>query len=617
LIASLASPAPVCPGNTVVLVPQVQGGTGPYQYTWSNGSTSASLSTIPVGTQTYTLSITDASGCTATGSPLSASISAFPPIVLPQPTPAYALCAGDSVELTAPAGLSSYTWNPGTGILQNTGSSVWVGPGTSTSYTLQVTDANGCTAANTYAVNVSAAVVNVGPTQSLCAGGSVNLNASPGLSTYLWSPATGLSSTSIANPIATPSATTTYAVVGTNANGCKDSAQVTLVVNQLNLSATPSASVCNGFSASLSATPGLSSYLWSPAAGLSATNIANPVANPSTTSTYMLIATDANGCVDTSFTTVTVNGLTVSTSPTQQICVGDSASLSATPGLVSYVWSPAAGLSNATATNPLAQPTSTTTYTLVATDVNGCTGTSSSTVVVNNLVLSPIASVSICQGETAFLMADPGLASYSWIDGTGFIASTSASPGLSPDTTTSYTLIATDANGCSDTTTASITVNSLSLASPGNPYLCIGSNTTLNTTPGLVSYQWSPAAGLSSTSIYNPLASPNSSSTYTLIAVDANGCSDTITSTITVGNPVITANAPQSICLGDSTALTATPGFSAYTWSPALGLASVTSANTNASPTQSTSYTVTGTAPGGCTATASTSITVNSLSLAP
>ncbi|MFM9007235.1 MAG: PKD domain-containing protein, partial [Bacteroidota bacterium] len=110
LTASLASPAPVCPGNTVVLAPQVQGGTGPYQYTWSNGSTSASLSTIPVGTQTYTLSITDASGCTATGSPLSASISAFPPIVFPQPMPAYALCAGDSVELTAPAGLSSYTW---------------------------------------------------------------------------------------------------------------------------------------------------------------------------------------------------------------------------------------------------------------------------------------------------------------------------------------------------------------------------------------------------------------------------------------------------------------------------------------------------------------------------
>ncbi|MFV5700219.1 hypothetical protein ACM55H_17820, partial [Flavobacterium sp. ZT3R17] len=141
-----------------------------------------------------------------------------------------------------------------------------------------------------------------------CTNPSTTLTASGGVS-YSWSPATGLSATNIANPVATPTTTTTYTVTVTGANGCTKTDDVTVTVDKALPSANAGSDVtinCITPSTTLGASGGVS-YSWSPAAGLSATNIANPVATPTTTTTYTVTVTGANGCTKTDDVIVTVD----------------------------------------------------------------------------------------------------------------------------------------------------------------------------------------------------------------------------------------------------------------------------------------------------------------------
>ncbi|MFV5698103.1 T9SS type A sorting domain-containing protein, partial [Flavobacterium sp. ZT3R17] len=126
--------------------------------------------------------------------------------------------------------------------------------------------------------------------------------------------------TNIANPVASPAATTTYTVTVTGANGCTKTDDVIVTVDKALPVANAGSDVtinCTTTSTTLGASGGVS-YSWSPAAGLSATNIANPVATPSTTTTYTVTVTGANGCTKTDAVIVTVD----KTSPaTPTVCI--------------------------------------------------------------------------------------------------------------------------------------------------------------------------------------------------------------------------------------------------------------------------------------------------------
>src|SRR5690606_30056171 len=127
-------------------------------------------------------------------------------------------------------------------------------------------------------------------------------------------------------------------------NGCMNTAQAVVNVNPLpTVTTSPDVAICIGESSQLTATGGVT-YAWSPAATLDNANIANPIATPTVTTTYTVTVTDANGCINTGTTTITVNPLpTVATSPNAAICIGQSSQLTATGG-VSYAWSPASSL---------------------------------------------------------------------------------------------------------------------------------------------------------------------------------------------------------------------------------------------------------------------------------
>ncbi|MDX5513715.1 MAG: hypothetical protein LPK01_16015, partial [Hymenobacteraceae bacterium] len=147
-------------------------------------------------------------------------------------------------------------------------------------------------------------------------------------------------------------------------------------------------------------------YSWTPATGLSATNISNPVASPSATTTYSVTATDANGCTRTDQVTVKVGTSTVNAVIEQNgqssvtICKGQSVNFatfgSPGPDLTSFYWTPTSGLDDPYRPDPVATPTQTTTYTVVATDANGCPSSASVTVHVDENNIDAGADQTVC-----------------------------------------------------------------------------------------------------------------------------------------------------------------------------------------------------------------------------
>ena len=254
----------------------------------------------------------------------------------------------------------------------------------------------------------------------ICLGASTVLNVSVVDSVALippylitWIPATGLSCTSCQSPTANPTSTTTYMVTVRDSIGAQDSAFVTVTVFSSSAVADAGVdiSICEQGSAQLNASGG-TYYSWSPTGTLSDPNIANPWATPVVTTNYEVTVTNACG-FDVDTVTVIVNPLpSVDAGVDTSVCTGGSVQLNATGG-ISYLWLGSTDLSDSTISNPMANPIATTTYTVEATDVNGCINSDSVIVSVGG---GPIIAASnrdsICPGDTTQLFAyscDPPL----------------------------------------------------------------------------------------------------------------------------------------------------------------------------------------------------------------
>ncbi|MBS1772852.1 MAG: PKD domain-containing protein [Bacteroidetes bacterium] len=597
----------ICLGTSTTLT-----GYGATTYTWTpSGTLSCSACTNtnanPTTTTTYIVTGTDANGCTDTGM---VTVTVNPKPVVSAGAD-QTICVGNSVSLNA-TGATSYSWSPATGLSCTTCANPTANPSTTTTYIVTGTNANGCTNTDTVIVNVNPLpIVSAGSNVAICSGSSTTLTAT-GATSYSWSPATGLSCTTCASPIATPSATTTCTVTGTNANGCVNTATVTVTVNaKPNVTASANTAICFGSSTTLTGY-GASTYVWTPATGLSCTSCTSPVASPSTTTTYIVTGTDANGCTDTGMVLITVNPKpTVSAGADQTICSGSSVSLTAT-GATSYTWSPSTGLSCTTCANPTASPTVTTTYIVTGTNANGCINTDTITVNVNQRPnVSAGSGVSICIGSATTLTAT-GAATYVWSPSAGLSCTTCASPSASPASTTLYTVTGTDANGCTNTSTVNVIVNSIPVVTAtGGKTMCDGDSAQLLAN-GATSYVWTPVTGLSCTTCTNPMAKPGTTTTY-IVTGTTNGCSDTGMVIVTVRpKPTVSAGPDKEVCIGSSIGLLAT-GANSYVWSPATNLSCTNCASTTANPTTNITYTVLGTDANGCVNSAQVKVTVNPL----
>ncbi|MDW8335306.1 MAG: hypothetical protein RMM53_13930, partial [Bacteroidia bacterium] len=268
------------------------------------------------------------------------------------------------------------------------------------------------------------------------------------------------------NPVASPAATTTYTVTGTDANGCVSTATTTVAVNAPpTLTATSSAPyVCLGQSATLTAT-GASSYVWQPANQIQGPNAGTSVvARPDNTTVYTVTGTDDNGCVSQRTLTLNVvpNPEVSVVADRTEICAGQASAQLTAAGASSYVWQPATGLNNPNVANPVANPASTTTYTVTGTTAAGCTDVETITIVVRPLPTVSITTgpTTICVGQNTTLSAS-GATSYRWEPTAGLSDANIANPVASPAVTTAYTVFGTDANGCVSTATATIFVSPL------------------------------------------------------------------------------------------------------------------------------------------------------------
>ncbi|MFI5150400.1 MAG: gliding motility-associated C-terminal domain-containing protein [Bacteroidia bacterium] len=538
--ASAGSNVTICNGASTVLT-----ATGGATYSWSPATgltttNTASTTASPATTTTYTVTVSSGGSCSSTATVTVTIGSPFTPTASASPS---SICAGKTSALSA-GGANTYSWSPATGLSSTTIPNPTATPTATTVYTVTAKDLSGCTATATTTVTVNTRpTANAGSNTAECKGSSTSLNASGG-GTYSWSPSTGLSSTTVANPTVTTNNTTTYTVTIVDGNGCRDSAQVVLTVNpKPAVSAGTATSICTGGNVNLQAT-GANTYSWTPSTGLSSTTIANPVASPPSTITYTVTGTDLNGCVNSDTVTVSVGGsMTINVTGNNTICSGSSTILTAT-GAATYTWSPNSGISSVSASNPTFNPVSTTTYTVNGTSASGCAGSNTVTVTVNpNPTANAGSAVAYCQGGSTVLNGSGG-GTYSWSPGTGLSSTAVSNPTANPAATITYTLTVTDANTCSNAATVTVTVNPLpTVTVSGNLSVCKGSGTVL-TAAGASTYTWSPATGLSSTTSVSPASSPSSNTTYTVTGTDANNCVNSATVSVVVhSNPGVNVTA--------------------------------------------------------------------------
>ncbi|MBL7943469.1 MAG: gliding motility-associated C-terminal domain-containing protein [Flavobacteriales bacterium] len=216
--------------------------------------------------------------------------------------------------------------------------------------------------------------------------------------------------------------------------------------------------ICEGESAQMNAT-GAVVYLWSPDTGLSSEFDNNPVATPSSSIIYIVSGTDANGCINADTVSVIVNDAPqVTITPDQLICEGEEIQLNAT-GLDNYNWTPSSGLSDNDVANPTAGPAGTTTYTVTGTDENGCSGTASITIEVQQIDVDINATPEegLQPLEVVFSTNTQG-DSYSWNFGNGSTSDDEDPVVVFGDPGTYITTLTVTVGECSESATISILV---------------------------------------------------------------------------------------------------------------------------------------------------------------
>ncbi|MDB2573002.1 hypothetical protein N9X81_04685, partial [Schleiferiaceae bacterium] len=582
-----------CQGGNVTLT----GSAGYQSYSWNTGQTTSSISVASASS--YTLTVGTVNGCSGSTS-VNVVVNPLPVATVSTSSGAFDFCEGSSLTLEAPVGASGYQWYKDGTAISGAVSSTLSASG-SGSYAVEVTSSDGCSA-----LSASQTVVkNLNPTASIsnatalsfCDGGSVVLSAPSGMS-YAWS--TGATTQTV-----TQSSSGQVGLTITDANGCASAASPVTVnvysVPALTVTSASTTSICQGESVTLQAGGGFSSYAWSNGA----TN-QNLIAT--TAGSYSVTGTTSDGCTATSaaqaVTVNTVPTVTITNAGSSVLCSGGSATLSAPSGMSSYLWS------DGSTTQSITTSTSGN-YTVTVTNAGGCSATSSAAAITTSSITTPSISSSgsttLCSGSNVTLSVPTGYSSYLWSNG----ATTSAT---SVSASGSYSVMLTNADGCSTTTSAAaVTVNTpptASITSTGTGAICAGSSETLSATSGMSSYQWY-ANGTAITGATSATYTATASGNYSVSVVDANGCSDISTNyAITNAAPPVATitNAGSSVlCSGGSATLSAPSGMSSYLWSDGSTTQSITTSTSG-------NYTVTVTNAGGCSATSTAAaITTSSI----
>ncbi len=626
-------------------------GIPPFLYLWSNGQTMQTATGLSAGI--YTITVTD-SDCVPHKASATVNISGHSgyTATVTDTNPGCSHSLGNSTVYPS-GGTAPYTYSWSNGETTQTATGLSAG-----SYTCTVTDNVGCKYfAVTRIINYLPPGIGIAPyNDSVCGVDSAFLHVY-GLNTnvYHWSPATGLSCNVCPSPVATPSVTTTYTISGVDSNGCSASATVTIaVLNSPKPVITGKDSICAGYSDTLSVTGG-NTYVWGN--GSTTTSI---IISPVTTKTIAVTA--YNGYCpqhDTTFKVYVVSPPVASISPPRDsLCLNDSVLLSAGGG-VSYKWS-----NGKTTTSIWVKPLTTTTYTLQA-FIGTCSDSTTVTIYTKPLTTASVSAVNdtVCPHGISMLSAtgSGGNVTYKWSNGattssinvsdtisTTYTVTVNGEcdsveklipviveplpvpvikgtdkkcPGIKDtltvsggnsyvwsngNTSTTYytgpinadstiSVIAYNSLGCSDTTHFNITLVTFSVTINPPAGICAGECVTLQAKPGGNIYKWSNGATTDTTTVC-----PDTNSSYTCNVSNSAGCFARKTTTVQIYTPSLFACCDTTINEGESTTLRANSS-TTYIWLPPSGLNCDTCATVIATPSATTTYTITGTDSHGCT----------------
>ncbi|MDD5569667.1 MAG: S8 family serine peptidase [Bacteroidales bacterium] len=612
-----ATGASICIGSTATITAN-----GMDTYTWSNSATGSSISVTPTVTTTYTVTGTKtSSGCTSTAQAI-VTVNSIPTVTASGAT----ICTGATANINA-SGANTYTWDNSLG----TGSAKTINPTTTTTYHVTGTSTAGCTSTAQAVVNVNSLPTVSVNNVTICNGATAVLTAS-GANTYTWS------NLAIGNPInISPTITTSYTVTGTDNNGCTNSAQAVVTVNQKpNVTAT-GASICMWSSASISAS-GANTYTWDNNLG---TGSAKTV-EPTTTTTYNVTGTDNNGCVNTAHAIVIVT-----TSQKDSVTAGSGTnSGNYYPVNRMYNYNTWEGIflqsdinkqgniskikfyksetssddgSNITNVTVFLKHTNASTLSAGTWSADGYTQVFSGTVVIGTsagwktITLStPFAynnvdnlQITVQHGYQA-LTTSPVLWKF---NSAQTLKSRFAFDNNSIPTNLAVTYDIPNAQF------VFTTICPLYAEGGDNKAICTGGNVAIGGSPTAkggsgtgFTYTWTPVSGLSAVDIANPTASPSVTTTYTIKVSDSYGATASDNVAVTVNSFQFSVFSDKNnICIGESATLTASGG-GTYTWNNQQIGSSV-----SVSPSITTTYFVTGTGINGCSNTTSISITVNPL----
>ncbi|MEI7596162.1 MAG: T9SS type A sorting domain-containing protein, partial [Bacteroidota bacterium] len=386
-------------------------------------------------------------------------------------------------------------------------------------------------------------------TTSICYGATTNLTMTlTGLGPWNITYTDGTTQTTITGIISSPkivsvspNATSTYsitAVSDANCFGNSFGSTATITVNPLPVPVTIASpdTICKGLSSELSTSGGVN-YTWYSIPPGYTSNVYNPTVSPTITTQYLVQVTDGNGCLNTSKIDVVVNNLpTISAGNDVTICNGADTTLNASGG-VSYVWSPASSLSNNLIYNPIASPTVTTVYNVVAYSAQGCSGTDNVAVSVST-ILQPDVSVSspsaFCVGlnNSVTLYGPSGYTSYEWSNGL-------FTQNITVNQVGSFTLTVSNANGCESVSQVVNIINAPAInpviISDGPSEFCQGENIVLSTDELYSTYLWSSGSTTSSIYVFE-------SGSYSVTVTDSYGCQNTANGMDIIVDPLPVVN---------------------------------------------------------------------------
>ena len=536
-------------------------GTPGYTYSWFPSGSTDSMA-INLGAGTHTITVTDANNNVY----IDSVIIDQPSSLTLNPLSDQSICLGDSIifSVLVSGGVPGYTYSWNSGISSD---SVYIAkPATTTSYTIEVSDQNNCKTSDTVELEVVASITaKVTPDTTICEGDSIVLTASGG-STYSWN--TGATTNSIT---VQPNSTTTYTVSVASGSCSPDQATTTITTAPPpSITITGDTLICIGDSAILTASGG-TNYLWYN--GESNTSI---TIHPSMDTVYAVLASAGSCWTSKSITVKLTDPPVISINGITEVCLGDTTSLSVS-GAGSYQWSNGATSSSIDVSPPLS-----TDYFVTAFD-GSCKNTDSIRV---NVIPSPTVDAgsdqSICSGDHITLYPTTTGTAYQWNTG-----ETSLNLNVSPTTTTTYTITVT--KGTCKAVSDEVTVNIVSeiIVKAGNDTsICKGDTIQLYASGGS-SFEWSHGAMTQSTAV-----SPSNNTTYSVIGKSGTCDPDTDQVIVTVIEVIADAGSDKQINSGQSVTLNGSGG-GTYQWQPGMGLDNSGIANPVASPSVTTTYTLT------------------------